>query len=57
MSSLLIVPININFKRFLKSIIDNSQIMGLCQMMDLRYYNIRKRSEFYMDCLGCDGSI
>lgn len=30
--------------------------MDLCQMVDLKYYSIGKRSEFYMDCLGSGGS-
>lgn len=53
MLSLFIVHVNISFKRILKNIIDNCQIIDLYQIMNIKYYSIRKWNKFYMDCLGC----
>lgn len=49
MLSLLIVHVNISFKRILKSIIDNCQIIDFCQMVNLKY-SIGKRNKFDMNC-------
>lgn len=56
MSSLLITHVNKSFKRILKSIIDNCQIIDFCQMVNLKCYCTGKRNKFYMDCWGCSGS-
>lgn len=55
MLSLLIVHVNISFKRILKSIIDNCQIIDFCQMVNLKY-SIGKRNKFDMNCWGCGDS-
>lgn len=56
MSSLLIAHVNKSFKRILKSIIDNCQIIDFCQMVNLKCYCTGKRNKFYINCGECSGS-
>lgn len=55
-SSLLLAHVNSNFKRLLKSIIDNCQIIAFCQIVNLKCCCIGERNKFCMDCWGWSGS-